>query len=144
MAVSADRRVSIWAADWAKEKCELLDWLTFPAPHLPEVISYVFMSIVARNKLRCYYYQHSCPNQLVESFMIYCIQLLCHSREINTTPYLNQDSHPLPPSLAAFSPSERGVVVYTGYAVEKEIIFYCLNKKQVLARKHCCRKIRNV
>lgn len=78
LAVSADRRVSIWAADWTKEKCELLDWLTFPAPNPPE------------------------------------------------------DSHPLPPSLAAFSPSERGVVVYTGYAVEKEIIFYCLYKKQVL------------
>ncbi|XP_057178394.1 WD repeat-containing protein 90 isoform X4 [Triplophysa rosa] len=78
LAVSADRRVSIWTADWTKEKCELLDWLTFPAPNPPE------------------------------------------------------DSHPLPPSLAAFSPSERGVVVYTGYAVEKEIIFYCLYKKQVL------------
>ncbi|XP_065114825.1 WD repeat-containing protein 90 [Paramisgurnus dabryanus] len=78
LAVSADRRVSIWAADWTKNKCELLDWLTFPAPNPPE------------------------------------------------------DLHPLPPSLAAFSPSEKGVVVYTGYAVEKEIIFYCLYKKQVL------------
>ncbi len=44
----------------------------------------------------------------------------------------NQDALALPPSLAAFSPSERGTVVYTGYAVEKEIIFYCLYKKQVL------------
>ncbi|KAL1248327.1 hypothetical protein QQF64_021645 [Cirrhinus molitorella] len=78
LAVSADRRVSIWAADWTKDKCELLDWLTFPAPNPPE--------------------------DLLAS----------------------------PPSLAAFSPSERGTVVYTGYAVEKEIIFYCLYKKQVL------------
>ncbi|RXN21814.1 WD repeat-containing 90 [Labeo rohita] len=78
LAVSADRRVSIWAADWTKDKCELLDWLTFPAPSPPE------------------------------------------------------DVLALPPSLAAFSPSERGTVVYTGYAVEKEIIFYCLYKKQVL------------
>lgn len=46
--------------------------------------------------------------------------------------FFNQDVLALPPSLAAFSPSERGVVVYTGYAVEKEIIFYCLYKKQVL------------
>lgn len=29
---SADRRVSVWAVDWLKEKCDLLDWLTFPAP----------------------------------------------------------------------------------------------------------------
>uniref|UniRef100_A0A8C1JFF9 WD repeat domain 90 n=1 Tax=Cyprinus carpio TaxID=7962 RepID=A0A8C1JFF9_CYPCA len=78
LAVSTDRRVSIWAADWMKDKCELLDWLTFPAPSSPE------------------------------------------------------DALALPPSLAAFSPSERGTVVYTGYAVEKEIIFYCLYKKQVL------------
>ncbi|XP_048030728.1 WD repeat-containing protein 90 isoform X2 [Megalobrama amblycephala] len=78
LAVSADRRVSIWAADWTKDKCDLLDWLTFPAPSPPE------------------------------------------------------DVLALPPSLAAFSPSERGVVVYTGYAVEKEIIFYCLYKKQIL------------
>ncbi|KAI4898063.1 hypothetical protein NFI96_018064 [Prochilodus magdalenae] len=78
LAVSADRRVSIWAADWTKDKCELLDWLTFPAPSLPEAAENV------------------------------------------------------PPSLAAFSPTERGVVVYTGYAAEKELTFYCLKKKQVL------------
>uniref|UniRef100_A0A3B1KC02 WDR90 4th beta-propeller domain-containing protein n=1 Tax=Astyanax mexicanus TaxID=7994 RepID=A0A3B1KC02_ASTMX len=78
LAVSLDRRVSIWAADWAKDKCELLDWLTFPAPSSPEVIT---------------------AN--------------------------------LPPSLAAFSPTERGVVVYTGYSTERELTFYCLKKKQV-------------
>ncbi|XP_031699208.1 WD repeat-containing protein 90 isoform X1 [Anarrhichthys ocellatus] len=32
LAASADRRVSVWAADWSRDKCELLDWLTFPAP----------------------------------------------------------------------------------------------------------------
>lgn len=79
LAVSADRRVSIWASDWAKDKCELLDWLTFPAPAPP-----------------------------------------------------SQDAASLPPSLAAFSPTERGVVVYTGYAAQKELSFYCLKKKQVM------------
>ncbi|XP_030626042.1 WD repeat-containing protein 90 [Chanos chanos] len=78
LAVSADRRVSVWASDWTKDKCELLDWLTFPAPAPPE------------------------------------------------------DADTLPPSLAVFSPCERGVVVYTGYAVDKQITFYCLRKKQVL------------
>ncbi|XP_063077510.1 WD repeat-containing protein 90 [Engraulis encrasicolus] len=78
LAVSADRRVSVWAADWKLDKCDLLDWLSFPAPAAPE----------------------------------------------------NGDV--LPPSLAAFSPCERGVVVYTGYGVTKDITFYCLNKKQVL------------
>jgi hypothetical protein len=28
----ADRRVSVWSADWSKDFCELVDWLTFPAP----------------------------------------------------------------------------------------------------------------
>ncbi|NXK72650.1 WDR90 protein, partial [Amazona guildingii] len=32
LATSSDRRVSIWASNWLKDKCELLDWLSFPAP----------------------------------------------------------------------------------------------------------------
>uniref|UniRef100_A0A3B4ZIF7 WD repeat domain 90 n=1 Tax=Stegastes partitus TaxID=144197 RepID=A0A3B4ZIF7_9TELE len=32
LAASVDRRVSVWAADWLRDKCDLLDWLTFPAP----------------------------------------------------------------------------------------------------------------
>uniref|UniRef100_A0AAR2K9A7 WD repeat domain 90 n=1 Tax=Pygocentrus nattereri TaxID=42514 RepID=A0AAR2K9A7_PYGNA len=87
LAVSADRRVSIWAADWAKDKCELLDWLTFPAPSSPK------------------------------------------------------DTANLPPSMAAFSPTERGVLVYTGYAAEKELTFYCLKKKRhfkCLSQFNCC------
>ncbi|MEQ2158127.1 hypothetical protein GOODEAATRI_009044, partial [Goodea atripinnis] len=32
LAAGADRRVSVWATDWSKEKCDLLDWLSFPAP----------------------------------------------------------------------------------------------------------------
>ncbi|KAK7919737.1 hypothetical protein WMY93_011021 [Mugilogobius chulae] len=32
LAASADRRVSVWVSDWMSDKCELLDWLTFPAP----------------------------------------------------------------------------------------------------------------
>lgn len=37
LATSSDRRVSVWASDWLKDKCELLDWLSFPAPASPEV-----------------------------------------------------------------------------------------------------------
>uniref|UniRef100_A0A7M4DUS3 WD repeat domain 90 n=1 Tax=Crocodylus porosus TaxID=8502 RepID=A0A7M4DUS3_CROPO len=32
LAASSDRRVSIWVSDWLKDKCELIDWLSFPAP----------------------------------------------------------------------------------------------------------------
>ncbi|MGH0128105.1 UNVERIFIED_CONTAM: hypothetical protein FKN15_033205 [Acipenser sinensis] len=38
LAASSDRRVSIWAADWMKDKCELIDWLSFPAPALDDEI----------------------------------------------------------------------------------------------------------
>ena len=34
LACSSDRRVSIWTADWNKDCCTLLDWLSFPAPPL--------------------------------------------------------------------------------------------------------------
>lgn len=32
LATSADRRVSIWSSDWSTDFCELVDWLSFPAP----------------------------------------------------------------------------------------------------------------
>ncbi|XP_028331789.1 WD repeat-containing protein 90 isoform X1 [Gouania willdenowi] len=79
LAAGSDRRVSVWAADWLKEKCDLLDWLTFPAP-----------------------------------------------------PHSVDDS--LPPSLAAFCPSDHSLVIYTGYAAEKELSFYSLVKKQIIKK----------
>ncbi|XP_006894964.1 PREDICTED: WD repeat-containing protein 90 [Elephantulus edwardii] len=32
LATSGDQRVSVWAADWLGDRCELVDWLSFPAP----------------------------------------------------------------------------------------------------------------
>lgn len=80
LAVSSDRRVSIWAADWHKDQCELIDWLTFPAPIEPQI----------------------------------------------------RDKNSLPPSLAAFSPRQSGIVVYVGFGVKPEIILYCLHSKQTI------------
>lgn len=37
LAASGDQRVSIWASDWPQGHCELVDWLSFPAPALMEV-----------------------------------------------------------------------------------------------------------
>ncbi|XP_039991620.1 WD repeat-containing protein 90 isoform X3 [Xiphias gladius] len=79
LAASADRRVSVWAVNWLKDKCDLLDWLTFPAPA-----------------------------------------------------YFGDDSPP--PSLAAFCPADPGLMVYTGYGVEKELSFYSLTKKQIIKK----------
>ncbi|XP_077642916.1 WD repeat-containing protein 90 isoform X4 [Lonchura striata] len=80
LATSSDRRVSVWASDWLQDKCELLDWLSFPAPAGPEGL----------------------------------------------------DS--LPPSLAAFCPWEHGVLVYVGFGLQKEALFYSLRKKQVFRK----------
>ncbi|NXJ19373.1 WDR90 protein, partial [Dicrurus megarhynchus] len=80
LATSSDRRVSVWGSDWLQDKCELLDWLSFPAPAGPEGL----------------------------------------------------DS--LPPSLAAFCPWEHGVLVYVGFGMQKEALFYSLRKKQVLRK----------
>ncbi|XP_053550193.1 WD repeat-containing protein 90 [Bombina bombina] len=40
LAASSDRRVSVWTSHWTKDRCELLDWLSFPAPESPtELVS---------------------------------------------------------------------------------------------------------
>ncbi|NXG66567.1 WDR90 protein, partial [Hemiprocne comata] len=80
LATSSDRRVSVWAADWLKDTCELLDWLSFPAPAGPEGLS------------------------------------------------------SLPPSLAAFCPWDPSTLVYVGFGMQKEALFYSLHKKQVVEK----------
>ncbi|XP_053132932.1 WD repeat-containing protein 90 [Hemicordylus capensis] len=80
LAASADRRVSVWVSDWLKDRCELIDWLSFPAPTGPEV-----------------------PN-------------------------------PLPPSLAAFCPWDKSTIVYMGFGLQKEVLFYSLLQKQVVEK----------
>uniref|UniRef100_A0A803T0D0 WD repeat-containing protein 90 n=1 Tax=Anolis carolinensis TaxID=28377 RepID=A0A803T0D0_ANOCA len=69
LAASADRRVSVWVSDWMKDKCELIDWLSFPAPTGPEV---------------------------------------------------------------TFCPWDRNILAYVGYGLQKEILFYSLQQKQVI------------
>lgn len=44
-------------------------------------------------------------------------------------PHQGLDS--LPPSLAVFCPWEHGVLVYVGFGMQKEALFYSLRKKQV-------------
>ncbi|KAL0617187.1 WD repeat-containing protein 90 [Plecturocebus cupreus] len=36
LAASGDQRVSIWASDWLWNRCELVDWLSFPTPAATE------------------------------------------------------------------------------------------------------------
>ncbi|XP_013922744.1 PREDICTED: WD repeat-containing protein 90-like [Thamnophis sirtalis] len=80
LASSSDRRVSVWISDWLKDKCEIIDWLSFPAPTGPEIPS------------------------------------------------------PLPPSLAAFCPWDKSTIAYVGFGLQKEILFYSLQQKQVIEK----------
>lgn len=41
LATSADQHVSVWASDWVRNHCELVDWLSFPAPTLMEVVEMI-------------------------------------------------------------------------------------------------------
>ncbi|KAM8961104.1 WD repeat-containing protein 90 [Pelodytes ibericus] len=80
LAASLDRRVSVWVSDWPKDKCELVDWLSFPAP--------------------------------------------TNDKELDSAV----------PSLAVFCPWQPDTVVYTGFGMEKEVLFYSLVQKQVLLK----------
>ncbi|XP_038619526.1 WD repeat-containing protein 90 isoform X2 [Tachyglossus aculeatus] len=39
LAASADRRLSVWASDWLKDRCRLVDWLSAPAPVVNREVS---------------------------------------------------------------------------------------------------------
>ncbi|XP_053527570.1 WD repeat-containing protein 90 isoform X4 [Artibeus jamaicensis] len=80
LAASRDQRVSIWASDWLRDHCELVDWLSFPAPMLM------------------------------------------------TAPDCS------PPSLAAFCPWDRTLLVCVGLGPNPEVIFYSLCQKQVVKK----------
>ncbi|XP_025733706.1 WD repeat-containing protein 90 isoform X1 [Callorhinus ursinus] len=47
LAASSDQRISIWAADWPRGHCELVDWLSSPSPTLTEVPSHPLPCLVA-------------------------------------------------------------------------------------------------
>lgn len=78
LAASGDQRVSVWASDWLRDRCELVDWLSFPAPTLMEA--------------------PGCP----------------------------------PPSLAAFCPWDKALLVCAGLGPHLEVVFYSLRQKQVV------------
>lgn len=104
LAASGDQRVSIWASDWLQGHCELVDWLSFPAPTLLEVRVLVapWAGIVP-----------------------------AHLATACCTP---QDPGCPPPSLAAFCPWDRALLVCTGLGPHPEVIFYSLRQKQACTR----------
>lgn len=51
----------------------------------------------------------------------------------NSTYYFSQALGLLPPSLAAFCPWDRAILVCVGLGAHEEVIFYSLRQKQVCA-----------
>ncbi|CAN0024134.1 unnamed protein product [Lampetra planeri] len=87
LAASRDSRVSIWSCDWLRDRCDLVDWLTFPAL----------------------------------------------SAGLDDTQGF-ESGRPAPPSLAMFCPGDVDTVVYAGYGLQREIVFYSLRLKQVVRK----------
>ncbi|KAM5198229.1 WD repeat-containing protein 90 isoform 1-T1 [Hipposideros larvatus] len=103
LAASGDQRVSVWASDWLRDRCELVDWLSFPAPTLMEV-----RVLVAP-------WAGGVPAHLATA--------CC------TPP---QAPGCLPPSLAAFCPWDKALLVCAGLGPHLEVVFYSLRQKQVV------------
>ncbi|XP_011890651.1 PREDICTED: WD repeat-containing protein 90 isoform X4 [Cercocebus atys] len=47
LAASGDQRVSVWASDWLRNRCELVDWLSFPMPATTETQGHLPPSLAA-------------------------------------------------------------------------------------------------
>ncbi|XP_047289717.1 WD repeat-containing protein 90 isoform X41 [Homo sapiens] len=47
LAASGDQRVSVWASDWLRNHCELVDWLSFPMPATTETQGHLPPSLAA-------------------------------------------------------------------------------------------------
>ncbi|XP_023044994.1 WD repeat-containing protein 90 isoform X2 [Piliocolobus tephrosceles] len=47
LAASGDQRVSVWACDWLRNRCELVDWLSFPMPATTETQGHLPPSLAA-------------------------------------------------------------------------------------------------
>jgi len=105
LAASSDQRISIWAADWPRGHCELVDWLSSPSPTLTEVRVPGAPGV------------GTVPAQLTTA----CFAL----------PQVA--SHPLP-CLVAFCPWDGALLVCAGLGVHPEVAFYNLHQKQVVER----------
>lgn len=81
--------------------------------------------------------KHSLPwGPSVLSFYLSLIQTREPSLSFVVFGFPHQGLDSLPPSLAAFCPWEHGVLVYVGFGLQKEALFYSLRKKQVLVPCH--------
>ncbi|XP_065191135.1 WD repeat-containing protein 90-like isoform X2 [Sycon ciliatum] len=91
LAASVNGRISVWSCDWKRDRCDLIDWLTFPTP--------------TENRLSGRW-----PHRMYD-----------------TSEYCS-----FPPTLARFSPTDGGLIIYTGFSLHNTLNIYSLNTKQVV------------
>lgn len=106
LAASGDQRVSVWASDWPQNHCELVDWLSFPAPALTEVPGCLPPSLAA-----------FCP---WDGALLACVGLGLHHEVLFYSLRQKQvvERIPLPFLAVSMSLSPRACLVAVGFAGE--------------------------
>ncbi|XP_020942562.1 WD repeat-containing protein 90 isoform X4 [Sus scrofa] len=104
LAASGDQRVSVWASDWPQNHCELVDWLSFPAPALTEVPGCLPPSLAA-----------FCP---WDGALLACVGLGLHHEVLFYSLRQKQvvERIPLPFLAVSMSLSPRACLVAVGFA----------------------------
>ncbi|XP_057603860.1 WD repeat-containing protein 90 isoform X6 [Hippopotamus amphibius kiboko] len=104
LAASGDQRVSVWASDWLRDHCELVDWLSFPAPALTEAPGCLPPSLAA-----------FCP---WDEALLVCAGLGVHREVVFYSLHQKQvvEKIPLPFFAVSMSLSPRAHLVAIGFA----------------------------
>ncbi|XP_059010020.1 WD repeat-containing protein 90-like isoform X4 [Mustela lutreola] len=104
LAASSDQRISIWAADWPRGCCELVDWLSSPSPTLTEAPSHPPPCLVA-----------FCP---WDRALLVCAGLSMHPELVFYNLHQKQvvERIPLPFFAVSLSLSPRAHLVAVGFA----------------------------
>ncbi|XP_072798413.1 WD repeat-containing protein 90 isoform X9 [Vicugna pacos] len=115
LAASGDQRVSVWASDWLRNHCELVDWLSFPAPVVTEASGYLPPTLAA-----------FCP---WDEALLVCVGLGVHPEVVFYSLYQKQvvKKIPLPFFAMSVSLSPRARLVAIGFAERVLTLVDCVS-----------------
>ncbi|KAB1251813.1 WD repeat-containing protein 90 [Camelus dromedarius] len=122
LAASGDQRVSVWASDWLRNHCELVDWLSFPAPVVTEASGCLPPTLAA-----------FCP---WDEALLVCVGLGVHPEVVFYSLYQKQAGAPLhvvvkkiplPFFAMSMSLSPRACLVAVGFAERVLTLVDCVS-----------------
>ncbi|XP_032316530.1 WD repeat-containing protein 90 isoform X2 [Camelus ferus] len=115
LAASGDQRVSVWASDWLRNHCELVDWLSFPAPVVTEASGCLPPTLAA-----------FCP---WDGALLVCVGLGVHPEVVFYSLYQKQvvKKIPLPFFAMSMSLSPRACLVAVGFAERVLTLVDCVS-----------------